>query len=93
MNLSTKQKQARRRRGHTCGCQGDQGEEEERTGCLGLVRCKLLHLEWINNKVLLYSTENYSQYSRLAIMEKILKNVCICKTESFCCIAEIGTIL
>ena len=22
-------------------------------------RCKLLHIEWINNKVLLYSTENY----------------------------------
>ena len=24
--------------------------------------CKLLCLEWINNKVLLYSTENYIQY-------------------------------
>ena len=24
----------------------------------GVGRCKLLHLEWINNKVLLYSTEN-----------------------------------
>ena len=22
-------------------------------------RCKLLYIEWINNKVLLYSTENY----------------------------------
>ena len=26
-------------------------------------RCKLLHIEWINNKVLLYSTGNYIQYS------------------------------
>ena len=26
-------------------------------------RCKLLYLEWINNKVLLYSTENDIQYS------------------------------
>ena len=25
-------------------------------------RCKLLHLEWINNKVLLYSTGNYIEY-------------------------------
>ena len=25
-------------------------------------RCKLLHMKWINNKVLLYSTENYIQY-------------------------------
>ena len=28
----------------------------------GISRCKLLHREWIDNKVLLYSTENYSQY-------------------------------
>ena len=27
----------------------------------GVSRCQLLHLEWINNKVLLYSTENYIQ--------------------------------
>ena len=25
-------------------------------------RCKLLYMEWINNKVLLYSTGNYIQY-------------------------------
>ena len=28
----------------------------------GVSRCKLLHIEWINNKVLLYSTGNYIQY-------------------------------
>ena len=27
-----------------------------------LSRCKLLYREWINNKVLLYSTETYMQY-------------------------------
>ena len=27
----------------------------------GVNRCKLLHLEWIDNKVLLYSTGNYIQ--------------------------------
>ena len=28
----------------------------------GVSRCKLLYIEWINNKILLYSTENYIQY-------------------------------
>ena len=28
----------------------------------GVSRCKLLHLEWINDKVLLYSTGNYIQF-------------------------------
>ena len=28
----------------------------------GINRCKLLYIEWINNKVLLYSTGNYIQY-------------------------------
>ena len=29
----------------------------------GTNRCKLLYTEWINNKVLFYSTGNYIQYS------------------------------
>ena len=29
---------------------------------LGVSRCKLLYIGWINNKVLLYSTGNYIQY-------------------------------
>ena len=29
---------------------------------VGVSRYKLLYREWINNKVLLYSTENYIQY-------------------------------
>ena len=28
----------------------------------GISRCKLLYIEWINSKVLMYSTENYIQY-------------------------------
>ena len=28
----------------------------------GLSRCKLLHIEWMNNKVLMYNTENHIQY-------------------------------
>ena len=27
----------------------------------GVGRCKLLHLEWMSNEVLLYSTGNYNQ--------------------------------
>ena len=29
---------------------------------VGVSRCKLLYIEWINNKVLLFSTGNYIQY-------------------------------
>ena len=29
---------------------------------IGISRCKLLYTEWINNKILLHSTENYIQY-------------------------------
>ena len=55
MNLSAKQKQTHRRREQTCGCGGGTGWE------FGISRCKLLHIGWINNKVLLYSTGNYIQ--------------------------------
>ena len=60
MNLSTKQKQTHRYREQTCGCQGGR---RERDGLeFGVGRCKRLHLEGINNKVLPYSTGNYTQY-------------------------------
>ena len=61
MNLSVKQNQTHRHRAQTCGCQrgeGRGGMEWE----AGVSRCKLLYVEWINNKVLLCSTENYIQY-------------------------------
>ena len=29
---------------------------------VGVSRCKLLYIAWLNNKVLLSSTENYTQY-------------------------------
>jgi len=44
----------------TCGCY----EGGERSGMdreFGVCRCKLLHLEWRSNEVLLYSTGNYIQ--------------------------------
>ena len=38
------------------GSRGGKGLES------GVSRCKLLHIGWINNKVLRYSTGNYIQY-------------------------------
>ena len=40
------------------GNEGGRGMDEE----FGVNRCKLLHLEWLSNEVLLYSTGNYIQY-------------------------------
>ena len=47
-----------------CGSQRGEGIQVRRGVHreFGVGRCKLLHLEWINNKVLLYSTGNYVQY-------------------------------
>ena len=71
MNISMKQKQTHRHREQTCGCQErtdlwlprgrrDRGEMDWE---FGISRCKLLYIGWINDKVLLYSTGNYVQYS------------------------------
>ena len=64
----------------------------------------MLHREWINDSVLLYSTENYIWYP--VIMEKNMKknayiHLCIyiyiyiyvCITESHCYTAKINTTL
>ena len=61
MNLSMKQKQTQGDREQTSGCQwgGCWGWMEWE---VGVSRRKLLNTEWINNKVLLYSTGNYIQY-------------------------------
>ena len=31
----------------------------------GFSRCKLLYIEWMNSKVVLYNTENYIQYPKI----------------------------
>ena len=61
MNFPTKQKQAQRHREQPCGCQGGR-DGEGKDWEFGVSRCKLLYIQWINNKVLLYSTGNYIQY-------------------------------
>ena len=56
-------------------------------------RCKLLYTEWVNNKVLLYSTGNYIQYPVIIHNGNEYKKECICITESLCCTAELNTTL
>ena len=80
MNLSTKQKQTHRHREQICGCQergGAKGIDWE----FGVSICKLLHLEWISNKALLYSTRNYIQSPGIDHDKEdniLKKNVYIC---------------
>ena len=83
MNLFSKQKQTHRHREETDGCQwGEVGGVMDWE--IGLSRCKILHTERMDNKVLLYSTENYIQYLVITYNgKKSEKNICI--TESVCC--------
>ena len=39
----------------------------------GVNRCKPLHIKWINNKFLLYSTGNYIQYPDMHHNRKVYK--------------------
>ena len=66
-------RQTHRHREQTCGCQGGgrAGEGWE----FGISRYKLLHIKWINNKVLLYSTGNCSQYLVINHSGKYLKSI------------------
>ena len=47
----------------------------------GISRCKLLYIEWINNKALLYSTGNSTQYSVITYQgkepEKKIRYICM----------------
>ena len=52
---------------------------------------QLLHLERINNKVLLYSTGNNTQCPVIKYSDKNIKKKCI--YESLCYTAEINTAL
>ena len=65
------------------GCGG--GKDWE----FGVSRCKLLCIEWINNKVPLYNTGNYIQYPVINHNGKYKKELYICITESLCCTAVI----
>ena len=58
MKPSTEQKRTHRHGQQTCGCLGGGGGSGMDWEFWGN-KCKLPHLEWIDNEVLLYSTGNY----------------------------------
>ena len=92
MNLSTKQKWTHRPGEQICGCQGG-GRREWDGQEFGVSKCELLHLEWISNDVLLYSTENYTQSLMTEHVEDNMRKICMYMTGSLCCTTEIDTTL
>ena len=56
------------------GAGGKRGINRE----FGTNRCKLVYIEWINTKVLLYSKENYIQYPVIHPDGKEYDNECVC---------------
>ena len=79
MNISTKHKQTHRHRETDLWLSRRRVDGRGIDWKFGLNRCKLLYIEWINNKVLLYSTGNCTQCPEINITEKSTKkNVCVC---------------
>ena len=78
-------------RNQTGGCQG-KGVGGGMDWKVGTRRRKVFYIEWINRKVLLYSTDNYIQYPMINHNGKSIKNVYICITESLGCTAVINTL-
>ena len=78
-NLSMKQKQIHRHRGDLCLPRG-RGCGARKHWAFMMSRQKLLYTEWINNKVLLYSTGNYIQYlmTNHEETEYEKKYICMC---------------
>lgn len=88
-----KTEQTHRHRQQTCGCRRAGGCGKGCTGS-GVGRCNLMHLSWINNKTLVESTANYTQYPVVTekSMEKNIKIIIyIIITGSLFCTVEIGT--
>ena len=93
-NLSIKN--THRHREQTSGYQGG-GRCAWMEWEFGDSRCKLVYMEWINNKVLPYGTENCIQYPVINYNGKEYFFKCMhlyaCITESHCCTAVINTTL
>ena len=78
MNLFTKQKQTHRQRTDLWLPRGRCGGGMNWK--FGIIKYKLLYVEWINNKALLYSTGNSIQYPvrNHHGKEYLKENVCVC---------------
>ena len=93
MNLSARRKQTHRHREETCGCQGE-GRRDGMNWEFGVCSSKLLHLEWISNKVMLYNLGKYIQSLGIEHDGRWHeKDVYICMTWSICPTADIDTAL
>ena len=86
-----KQKQTNRHRRSTSGCQGV-GEGEGLIGSLGFADA---NYKWVNNKALLFGTENYIQYPIINHNRKEYEklHIYLYITESLCYTAETDTTL
>ena len=80
---------SQKNREETCACQG-KGVGEEMEWKVGFSRCKLLLIKWINNKIVLFSTENNIQYSMINQNGKEYKKECICMYNLLCYISIIN---
>ena len=58
----------------TCGCDQGWGGKNGMDGEFGVGGCKLLHLEWMDNQVLLYSTRNCISLGHAAVQQKLKKH-------------------
>ena len=90
----------------TGGCKGG-GGENGMDGEFGVRGCKLLHLEWISNEILMYRTvlslglehDGREYEKKMCVCTYIYINiylclcVCLCEPGSLCCTAEIVTTL
>ena len=64
MNISMKQRETHRHTEQTW-LPRRRGSGEGKEWEVGVSRCKLVYTDWINNRVLLYSTGCYIQYSMI----------------------------
>ena len=91
MNIPMKQKQTDRHREQICGCQARGGSRGWKNWEFVINKCKLLYIGWINNKVLLYVTENHIQYPMKNYNGIEYERVYICIMDSLCCAIEMNT--
>ena len=75
MNLSTKQKQTHRHGEQTCDLKGGGWEGRKTDWDFGVGRRKLLLIEWINNKVLLYSTVYHRELNPISFDKPSWKTI------------------